>query len=70
MEKPALTTVEGLRLALEELGLNSKGHKPELKRRFRKAIKKQKEGEPKPEETVEKNEATDSDVNSLNEDKK
>lgn len=43
MEKPTLTTVEGLRLALEELGLNTKGHKPELKQRYRKAIKKQKE---------------------------
>lgn len=44
MEKPALTTVEGLRIALEELGLCTKGHKPELKQRFRKAMKKQKEG--------------------------
>lgn len=54
MEKPTLTTVEGLRLALEELGLNSKGLKPELKQRYRKAIKKQKSSlppTPKNEET-------------------
>ncbi|KAG2201753.1 hypothetical protein INT47_002013 [Mucor saturninus] len=43
MEKPAVTTVEGLRIALEELGLCTKGHKPELKQRFRKAMKKQKD---------------------------
>lgn len=52
MEKPAVTTVEGLRIALEELGLCTKGHKPELKQRLRKAIKKQKETviKPTPEE--------------------
>lgn len=43
MEKPATTTVEGLRLALEQLGLCTKGLKPELKQRYKKAIKKQKE---------------------------
>jgi 3'-5' exoribonuclease 1 len=48
MEKPTLTTVEGLRIALEELGLCTKGHKPELKQRFRKAIKKQKDATNKP----------------------
>jgi hypothetical protein len=42
-EKPTTTTVEGLRVALEQLGLSSKGLKPELKQRFRKAMKKQKE---------------------------
>jgi hypothetical protein len=42
-EIPITTTVEGLRLALEQLGLNSKGLKPELKQRYRKAMKKQKE---------------------------
>ena len=40
--KPA-TTVEALRLALEQMGLSTKGHKPELKQRYRKAVKKQKE---------------------------
>lgn len=40
--KPA-TTVEALRIALEQMGLNTKGHKPELKQRYRKALKKQKE---------------------------
>jgi hypothetical protein len=43
VEKPSSTTVEGLRLALEELGLSTKGHKPDLKLRLRKAKKKQKE---------------------------
>lgn len=41
--KPATTTVEGLRVALEQLGLNSKGHKQELKQRLRKALRKQKD---------------------------
>lgn len=40
--KPA-TTVEALRTALEQMGLNTKGYKPELKQRYRKALKKQKE---------------------------
>lgn len=40
--KPA-TTVEALRVALEQMGLNTKGYKPELKQRYRKALKKQKE---------------------------
>ncbi|CEP14273.1 hypothetical protein [Parasitella parasitica] len=39
------TTVEALRLALEEMGLNTKGYKPALKQRYRKALKKQKEAE-------------------------
>ncbi|CAO3648743.1 unnamed protein product [Mucor hiemalis] len=43
MEKPTTTTVEGLRLALEGLGLCTKGLKPELKQRYKKALKKQKE---------------------------
>lgn len=47
MEKPATTTVEGLRLALEQLGLCTKGLKPELKQRYKKALKKQKESEAK-----------------------
>ncbi|KAI9255117.1 hypothetical protein BDA99DRAFT_152791 [Phascolomyces articulosus] len=34
------TTVESLRKALEELGLDTRGHKPELKKRLRKAKKK------------------------------
>ncbi|OAD01830.1 hypothetical protein MUCCIDRAFT_132030, partial [Mucor lusitanicus CBS 277.49] len=37
------STVESLRLALEQMGLSTKGHKPELKQRYRKALKKQKE---------------------------
>ncbi|KAK4520624.1 substrate-specific activator of APC-dependent proteolysis [Mucor velutinosus] len=37
------TTVEALRMALEQMGLSTKGHKPELKQRYRKAVKKQKE---------------------------
>lgn len=40
MEKPSITTVEGLRLALEGLGLSTKGQKAELKQRLRKAKKK------------------------------
>ncbi|OBZ86079.1 3'-5' exonuclease eri1 [Choanephora cucurbitarum] len=36
-----VTTVESLRIALQQLGLNTKGHKPELKQRYRKALKKQ-----------------------------
>ncbi|KAI8639243.1 ribonuclease H-like domain-containing protein [Parasitella parasitica] len=40
-DKP--TTVEALRLALEQMGLNTKGYKPELKQRYKKALKKQKE---------------------------
>lgn len=43
VEKPSPTTVEGLRLALEQLGLSTKGHKPELKQRLRKAKKKLKD---------------------------
>ncbi|KAL1926193.1 hypothetical protein VTP01DRAFT_6058 [Rhizomucor pusillus] len=35
-----LTTVESLRIALAELGLETNGHKPELKRRLRKAREK------------------------------
>lgn len=46
------TTVESLRIALEQLGLNSKGHKQELKQRLKKAKKKQKESAEK--ESVEK----------------
>lgn len=38
-----VSTVESLRLALEQMGLSTKGHKPELKQRYRKALKKQKE---------------------------
>ena len=34
------TTVESLRKALGELGLDTRGHKPELKKRLRKAKKK------------------------------
>lgn len=56
MEKPTLTTVEGLRLALEELGLNSKGLKPELKQRYRKAVKKQKSSLPPPPPKEQQNE--------------
>ncbi|KAI9279616.1 ribonuclease H-like domain-containing protein [Sporodiniella umbellata] len=47
MEKPSMNTVEGLRLALQELGLCTKGQKGELKQRFRKAQKKAKEQEEK-----------------------
>ena len=36
-----VSTVEELRSALEGLGLNTKGLKPELKQRYRKALKKQ-----------------------------
>ncbi|KAI8086517.1 double-strand siRNA ribonuclease Eri1 [Halteromyces radiatus] len=39
-ENTSLTTVEQLRLKLEALGLETKGHKPELKKRLRKALKK------------------------------
>lgn len=35
-----LKTVESLRIALAELGLDTSGHKPELKRRLRKAREK------------------------------
>ncbi|KAI7861099.1 hypothetical protein BDC45DRAFT_13312 [Circinella umbellata] len=35
-----ITTVESLRKALGELGLDTRGHKPELKKRLRKAKKK------------------------------
>ncbi|KAG1443031.1 hypothetical protein G6F56_010823 [Rhizopus delemar] len=55
MEKPALTTAEGLRLALEELGLNTKGQKAELKLRLRKAKKKLKESEEKKLKETEEN---------------
>ncbi|CAO3659498.1 unnamed protein product [Rhizopus stolonifer] len=55
MEKPASTTVEGLRLALEELGLNTKGQKAELKQRLRKAKKKLKELEEKKLKETEEN---------------
>ncbi|KAI8991457.1 ribonuclease H-like domain-containing protein [Mycotypha africana] len=41
----SITTVEELRIALEKMGLSTKGHKAELKRRYRKASKKQKEKE-------------------------
>ncbi|KAI9499028.1 hypothetical protein BDB00DRAFT_783628 [Zychaea mexicana] len=34
------TTVEALRKALQDLGLDTRGHKPELKKRLRKAKKK------------------------------
>lgn len=39
-EGESLTTVESLRQQLENLGLDTRGHKPELKKRLRKAKKK------------------------------
>jgi 3'-5' exoribonuclease 1 len=36
----SLTTVEQLRLQLASMGLETKGHKPELKKRLRNAQKK------------------------------
>ncbi|KAI7874860.1 hypothetical protein K492DRAFT_168753 [Lichtheimia hyalospora FSU 10163] len=39
-EQPKSTTVESLRKALADLGLETRGHKPELKKRLRKAKKK------------------------------
>jgi 3'-5' exoribonuclease 1 len=47
MEKPGKKTVEELRQALEELGLDSRGRKPELKLRLKKAQKKQANQTPK-----------------------
>jgi 3'-5' exoribonuclease 1 len=53
MEKPGKKTVEELRQALEELGLDSRGRKPELKLRLKKAQKKQASETPKEEEEEE-----------------
>lgn len=39
-EQTKSTTVESLRKALADLGLETRGHKPELKKRLRKAKKK------------------------------
>lgn len=39
-DQPKATTVESLRKALADLGLETRGHKPELKKRLRKAKKK------------------------------
>lgn len=39
-EQSKATTVESLRKALADLGLDTRGHKPELKKRLRKAKKK------------------------------
>ena len=51
------TTVELLRKQLEDLGLDSRGHKPELKKRLRKAKKKISKESPADSPVIESTEA-------------